>query len=371
MSKQELTSLLQKYFSKEITPAEKQALTLLIAQSADEEQLKASVEDLWNQYEAKEQLTAMASDAYYQRILQQIKPASVAQASAIASEQTHQTLAEQSVRAIQDAAAIKAIPAIHRVHFLRRSWTRIAAAAVIVLTMGGVLYLLLRGDGLQHAVAGTHANRPLTRNILLPDGSKVILQANSTLDYPGTFTGDTREVTLTGEAYFDVAHNAKQAFIIHAGKIKTTVLGTAFNIKAWPAEEEVTVTVTRGKVRVEDETHVLGIITPDQQISFNKRNEQAKQAIVDAADEASWKDKEYSFNEVNFDEAITEIQMRYGIIIELSNSEKAQLCPFTASFKQGESLEYVLNVISKLYNATWHKEEGRIVIDNVHCNNNP
>lgn len=72
------------------------------------------------------------------------------------------------------------------------------------------------------------------RHLTLPDGTTVVLQANSRLRYPEKFTGNTREITLSGEAYFDVAHDAQKPFIIHTGKIRTTVLGTAFKISAMP-----------------------------------------------------------------------------------------------------------------------------------------
>jgi ferric-dicitrate binding protein FerR (iron transport regulator) len=342
MSKQELTSLLQKYFSREITPAEKQALATLIAQTASEETIKESIEDIWNQYEPQEQLTNADSEDYYHRILLQIK-----------SQQ-------------QQAS----VPAVHRVRFLRRSWMQMAAAAVLIIIAGAVLYVSLshisRKKQQAQAVPVPATGTPLIRHITLPDGSIVMLQPNSTLDFPATFSGATREVTLQGEAFFDVVHLAAQPFIIHSGKIKTTVLGTAFNIKAWPQEKEITITVTRGKVKVENETHLLGIITPNQQISFNSQNESSKQLTVDTATIISWKKSTYAMDNLTLDEAITEIQVRYGIII-LVKGEPAGDCRFTASFKQDESLDYVLNVICKIYNASWKKENGTIIIDHVQC----
>lgn len=347
MSKQELTSLLQRYFSKEITPVEKQALATLIAQSADEELIKESVEDIWNQYQPQEQLPASTSGEYYDRILQQIRPSQSA-----GGQET------------------KAVPPVHRIHFLRSTWARLAAAAIVIAIAGSIVYLLLPSGGghSQPSPTSTLADsRPLIRNITLPDGSKVVLQANSQLDYPASFDGKTREVTLTGEAFFDVAHNAARPFIIHSGKIKTTVLGTAFNIKAWPSDKEVIVTVTRGKVKVEDDSRVLGIITPDQQISFNTQSEETKQSAVNATQETSWKEEAYTMNDMTLEEALTEIQVRYGTIIELASGENAGNCRFTTSFKQDESLDYVLNVICKIYRASWNRKENRIIISNVNC----
>lgn len=338
MSKQELTSLLQQYLSKDISPAQKQALATLIANATDEEQIRSSLEEIWNEYQPADALSTQNSEAYYNRILQQIKQ--------------------------QPAAPV------HRVHFLRRSWVRIAAAAAVIVVAGVISYRLLpsKPAGQQQAKNNSPAvEKNINKYLTLSDGSKVLLHAGSQLSYPPAFNGSTREVTLTGEAFFDVAHNDAKPFIIHSGNIKTTVLGTAFNIKAWPAETEVTVTVTRGKVKVENESGVLGIITPDQQISVNTQNKQAKQEAVDAESELSWKNQEYTMDNITLDEAITELQMRYGIIIETGAHENPGNCRFTASFKQNESLEYVLNVVCRFYQASWKHVDDKIVITNINC----
>jgi transmembrane sensor len=346
MSKQELTSLLQQYLSKDISPAQKQELATLIANATDEEQLRASLEEIWNKYQPQEALPDQNSEAYYNRILQQIK------------QQPGDNTA-------------KTTPPVHRVHFLKRSWVRMAAAAIVVIIAGAILLNKQRvtpktaGKLPTKTTPGTNGNT--NRYLTLPDGSKVLLHGGSSLECPPAFNGATREVTLTGEAYFDVAHNAGKPFIIHSGNIKTTVLGTAFNIKAWPTEKEITVTVTRGKVKVENENGVLGIITPDQQISFNTLNKQSKQETVNAEEELSWKNQEYTMDNVTLDEAITELQIRYGTIIETAANEKTGNCRFTASFKQDESIEYVLNVICKIYGASWKNDNGKIVISNINC----
>src|SRR5207248_3097180 len=96
-----------------------------------------------------------------------------------------------------------------------------------------------------------------TRHIVLPDSSTVVLHAGSRLLFPEAFSVNTREVTLVGEAYFDIVHREAQPFIIHTGQLKTTVLGTAFNIRAYDSSQEVMVSVTKGRVRVESGNQVL------------------------------------------------------------------------------------------------------------------
>lgn len=345
MSQQELTSLLQQYFSNNISAEQKQALATQIASHMDEEQLKASVEALWNEYQPEEQLPAQTSEAYYNRILQQIKRSP-------ASTDTEPVL----------------VRPVHRVHFLQRSWVRMAVAAVALAAVGTLLYYMLPG-GKQQQQATTlpTPNKPMVRNITLADGSHVLLQANSQLQYPEHFDGPNREVTLTGEAYFDVAHNPEHPFIIHSGTVTTTVLGTAFNIKAWPAEKEVTVTVTRGKVKVENATGLVNILTPDQQVSVNVQSNTLKQLSVNAEEALAWRRAAYTLDNLTLTDAITELEMRYGTLIEVAPGETPGNCQFTTTFKQDESLDYVLNVICKLYGASWKKQSDKIVISHINC----
>lgn len=97
-------------------------------------------------------------------------------------------------------------------------------------------------------------------NIKLPDGSRVWLNADSKLTYAENFMGNTREVTLTGEAYFDVLHDTSRPFIIHAGKINIKVLGTAFNVRNYADDKTLETTLMRGKIEVTMTGH------PDEKI---------------------------------------------------------------------------------------------------------
>ena len=84
----------------------------------------------------------------------------------------------------------------------------------------------------------------------LPDGSVVALNSNSKLVFPKQFNGDTREVTIEGEAFFDVKPNPEKPFIINAGKAQIKVVGTSFNVSAYPETETLEVVVKTGKVQV-------------------------------------------------------------------------------------------------------------------------
>jgi len=134
----------------------------------------------------------------------------------------------------------------------RRNWWRAAAAAVLVLVVGGAL--LYRG-GKHEVAAGSApihdkeiATRYGTRGYQeLPDGSKLWLNAGSKV----TYVEGRRELTLTGEAFFDIKHDPEHPFIIHTGKLDVKVLGTSFNIKAYPNDSTIETTLINGKVEID------------------------------------------------------------------------------------------------------------------------
>ncbi|HEY0245282.1 MAG TPA: FecR family protein [Mucilaginibacter sp.] len=248
-------------------------------------------------------------------------------------------------------------------------WRRIAAVAA-VLTICFSLYL--EWPALQnrlHPVQLTALTVPLNQQmqIILADGSKIWINGGSLLKYPQKFNSKIREVYLSGEAYFDIKHIANKPFIIHTGKVVTTVLGTAFDIKEDKISHTIKVTVTRGKVSVANGNKQLGILTPNQQISFNLLNSKATQTEVDAKQAIAWQN-ELHFEDITFAEAASQLQQRFNVKINFSN-DKVKNCRFTGTALKGEKLDKILKVICAFNNATYQtKTDGSIIIDGVGCN---
>lgn len=256
---------------------------------------------------------------------------------------------------------------VHRIY----SWKWIAAAGILLLAFISIYRLVTPGIPGKTSLS---ANETLvapsltvyTRYITLPDGSSVVLHAGSKLEYPNKFTGETREVTLSGEAYFDVSHNPVQPFIIHTGKIKTTVLGTAFNIKS--DEKQVTVSVTRGKVRVEDETKVLAVLTPDQQVQYNVTDAVIARHTINANSVVTdWTKEDMVFNSVTFEEIGKILSQRYGVPVLFENTGLAK-CKIRASFSGTETLDHVAGVLSAIRNGSFEQlPDGTIVFSGEGC----
>lgn len=245
-------------------------------------------------------------------------------------------------------------------------WLKAAAVAAIVVLAGFGAYQLTDRLALSGAEKTAVIN-PQPKFIRLPDGSKVILNNESKLEFPESFSDkDIREVYLTGEAYFDIQHDAKP-FIVHTGKISTTVLGTAFNVKAYPDQDDVTVTVTRGKVKVSNQMKVLGILSPDDQITFNKSDEHVALQAVKSKDAVAWTEKDIFFDNVSMLEAADELSQRFDVAIHFAN-ENIKACRFTATFVRGEDLRQILDVICEFNQAKYKvTEAGDIEVSGDGC----
>lgn len=161
-------------------------------------------------------------------------------------------------RILQLSAAEKAADdPIHTPFFKIVKWRKVAAWAAVFTGLALCVWLFMQWDRKDDTLAANEIIAPKgskTRTIL-PDGSTVWLNAGSRIVY-ADFSGPAREVTLEGEAFFDVVHSVspethqKKPFIVHAGKIDIKVLGTAFNVKSYPEEKTIETTLMRGLVQI-------------------------------------------------------------------------------------------------------------------------
>lgn len=252
-----------------------------------------------------------------------------------------------------------------KVRFINRRFVRIAAAAVVFLIFLGSLFYLFKETPKSQEQATLVDHQKENRVIFLPDGSKVMLSPGSKLNFPSSFDGlANREVFLVGEAYFDIKHNASMPFIVHAGKLETVVLGTAFNIRAIAGEKDITVTVTRGKVKVIDENRneVLGIITPNQQITYNNKQEiNTVIKVVDSNTVLGWKDQDLLCDNLTIAEAAELLGEQYKVRI-LVNDKSTRAQRFTATFPKKDSLEQTLKSICEFNGLEYEYDKGKSTV---------
>ncbi|SMG05844.1 FecR family protein [Sphingobacterium psychroaquaticum] len=178
-------------------------------------------------------------------------------------------------------------------------------------------------------------------NITLPDGSKVLLNAESELEFPEAFTADNRLVTLNGEAFFDVAHDKSKPFIVHTDSSYTKVLGTQFNLSAYGSDAKAVLTVERGKVmfgRHDSKEQVVLTVGMQGTLAYNKG---VTSQTVQPEQESAWKERVLQLSNEPLSEVAKKIERWYGVSIKIK-SENLKSLTVTGSYRE-KSLEQVLS----------------------------
>lgn len=164
---------------------------------------------------------------------------------------------------------------LFRIKHSRRHWFRHVAvgfsgvAVVLLIVIAGIYFFQNRTQSYP-VVADVIVQSSIgeRKKVILPDGSKVMLNSCATLRYPSCFYGNQRKVLLNGEAYFEVVHNAKQPFIVRTNRLDVKVLGTRFNVKSYTSDQLVSVGVESGKVQV-DLPEATMRISSHEKVTFN------------------------------------------------------------------------------------------------------
>ncbi|WP_159445044.1 FecR family protein [Filimonas lacunae] len=256
----------------------------------------------------------------------------------------------------------------------KRWYWKGAAAAAILLIAGAILFLANRKGGEDILASGNwqekYTPKKVKSTIVLTDGTRVILNSDSKLKFPESFTGSKREVFLTGEAYFDVAKNANHPFIIHTPKMDIRVLGTAFNVRTYANEATSETTLIQGaiEINVADRPSDKIYLKPnDKFVLTNNAHETGKEVAAtvkqaaapssyslatlthystnDSSDivETSWINNKLVFRNEDFGSLAKKLERWYGVNVYFQNEQQESL-RFTGVFEK-ESLEQALSAL--------------------------
>jgi ferric-dicitrate binding protein FerR (iron transport regulator) len=235
----------------------------------------------------------------------------------------------------------------------RRTRPAVAGFMVFLLLALATGWLLLKQPARSERVATMSSLtkkstvRSESKFLLLEDSTQVWLNAASSLEFPDHFDPKKRVVYLTGEAYFDVKHAEKVPFIIHTGAVSTTVLGTAFNIKAYPGEENITVSVSRGKVKVSRKDGWEATLQTGQQLKLREQENQVREKPIPAAEVAAWQQGSLIYDDVSFKDIVADLQRVYNVNIKISDPA-VQEQRISTSFKKEIGVEQALQVLCHL-----------------------
>lgn len=244
------------------------------------------------------------------------------------------------------------------------AWTRVAATVLLVGTLSLLTYRSFQTpDSIDQTTTFlTQSTTKTTRNLTLPDGSTVLLNRNSSIRYPGTFSGQTREVTLTGEAFFDVKPNAKKPFIIHAQDTDVRVVGTSFGVRAY--DRNVRVSVKTGRVVVRKKQQEIALI-PGQQATTDPIADTLRRLPRFDANALAYSSKELTFTNQSLTSVVATLSDYYQTDIDLSVAHLPS-CRLTARF-ENESVETVLGVVAESLQLSVKRTEKGFVLSGEGC----
>lgn len=368
----EFKTLLEKYIKKECSPEELHRLELYLQQTTNQDILP-SMEEVKELLGTTYELPAESAARIKQEILAN-KPKSASKVKQLAQTRNHKRRTY-----IQWAAAACFLGLITTSLWwfnnsgIASEPTVVSKPSVIELrTASGEVVDLSGSDlievqdaqgsvvGTKHGDVLTHA--PLTdksmleyNTITIPhakrfqlelsDGSIVHLNANSSLRYPINFIPETnRKVYLSGEAYFEVAPDQDHPFVVHTDKLAIKVLGTQFNVQAYPEIRSENVILVEGKVAVRTNHGQNVLMDPNEQLSIDGQN--LKTTAVNALEVTSWKDGYLTVNSTELKQVISQLETYYNI--DISSSDNANQSIGSGKIYLSRNIETIMTTLSLL-----------------------
>lgn len=293
MTQQTNKALIRKFIAGNCTPPEQARMKALMQQPGSENLFNEVLDEDWQGFKKGEQ----APDAYIQNFQQRLKKQ-------------------------LDTAGIPPRPVLKRLNFYRY------AAVWAFLILSAALYSLwqFNKSTVQPQITMLSSHNPYGQRskIILADSSIITLGAGSSLRYPERFAGNTREISLEGEAFFEVAKNQKQPFIVHTGAVQTHVLGTSFKISAFK-DQPVWIAVATGKVRVGRKVtdtarlESLAVLLPGDKVEWDPVSGKITAGHVHPGDVTGWQEGRLAFAGVPLKDLAATLERWYNVRIEIRN----------------------------------------------------
>lgn len=238
-------------------------------------------------------------------------------------------------------------------------------AAVLFIPLLGVMFYLLSNNNLQlDTVSGRNVDSleviaPIgSRTVVqLSDGSEVSLNYGSRIKYPRTFTGNTREITLDGEGYFDVAHDPDKPFVVKTGSLNVTALGTEFNVQSYRDDNLISATLVEGKVVIDkilpnEEFERIGAMQPGQHVAYNIASERIISSQGNIEQYIAWREGKMVFDNTPITTVAGELSRKFNVDIEVASDIKD--LTYTVIFIE-DPLYLILDLMTEITPVKYHK----------------
>lgn len=196
----------------------------------------------------------------------------------------------------------------------------------------------------------------------LADGSRVVLNSDSRLVYPGSFSGQERRVELTGEAYFEVAKDAERPFIVETTTGEIRVLGTAFNLSAYPDDDRMHTTLVEGSVAfTAPGSSASRVIVPGEQIMYDKEYGTVQVQQVDVRSFTSWQEGKFIIEAMRLEDIMKRISRWYDVEIFYQNPQAKELV-FTGDLEKYSTCSEILEIIGMSTNVNFSVRDRTIIV---------
>jgi ferric-dicitrate binding protein FerR (iron transport regulator) len=255
------------------------------------------------------------------------------------------------------------------VHILpgrKNGWKKWIAAAAVLTGISLFPYWFFQNNPATSPVKWASINvlPGMQQKIVLADSSIVYVNAGSYIEYPLAFTDSIREIRLNGEAFFEVAQDAGKPFIVQSGALRTRVLGTSFNVRAYNGDEMQSVWVATGKVQVSAGEKTLGVLQPDHLLTYHMR-EKNFTLTAQPHETMDWQQNRMAFNNIPFKDLAAELGRRYGKTLVFGDPSM-QNCRYRAVF-QDLPLEKILQQLSLTNGFRYTAKKDSIFLEGKGC----
>ncbi|WP_158640474.1 FecR domain-containing protein [Anseongella ginsenosidimutans] len=249
---------------------------------------------------------------------------------------------EQAWKKLQPQIRERKKPVLRKVS----GWSFRAAASVALLILAGTLVYFLLKPGYSDVFIATLPGE--TKNIVLPDGSRVVLNENSSISYDaGLDRNRERRVKLKGEAFFEVSKDPQKKFIVGAGETETRVLGTSFNVLFDDAAQQVKVSLLSGIVRFVPGRNEKAVgLAPGEEVIYNSRDRSLSKKAFENENFLFWKNRKLEFADQQLEDVLALVGESYGVSFRIKDPQLGGL-RVTSAFDQS-SLAEVINVLENL-----------------------
>ncbi|HCY40782.1 MAG TPA: hypothetical protein DHV48_05420 [Prolixibacteraceae bacterium] len=244
-------------------------------------------------------------------------------------------------------------------------YQKIAAFLLIPIIGLGILYWVSQSDQSAGQYTETIAPRGQKSQIVLADGTKVWLNSDTKIRYPGNFSKNQRDVYLDGEAFFEVSKNEHQPFVVHTSGVIVKVLGTKFNVKAYSDENQVEASLFEGKInlllRNSSNQTVEKEVKPGQSFVYSKNKRQLVLNRFPQDEINGWKKNQLLFKDDTFGKLVRKIERWYNVEL-IYDEQQFNDRRLTVELYEGERLERLMDILSLALLVDYKYEKGKIIL---------